>query len=593
MEIYILKSGGIMLFVLAVYYLLLRQETFYRNNRFYLLAGLTLSVVLPLITFTKVEWIEAVEISTDLSPVIVQNLPRQINAETFLIDWSQLLKWIYIIGTIAFTIKFILDFIDLRKTLRGKTIIKSGKFKIVETSENVSPFSYFNYIVYNPDLYSKIELANIIEHEKVHCRQKHSVDVIVSIIYCIIFWFNPFAWLYKKTIIQNLEFIADNEASGKISDRLSYQITLVKVTAHENCVAITNHFYQSLIKKRIVMLNKNQSNRANQWKYGIVFPAIVVFMMQFQVNVIAQQKNAKTHTATASFSENSDAKINAFMILPSTTDKELKSYEDMLQKQYGMEMKFSNILRNNKKEILRFDFWYDDKVNKPQTIYVSKDKPENLFFMINIKKDKSGKDTLKVITYDKGNTTGQSYKVEAETVTFIDEEKLSTTNKPFKNPLIIDKNGKQIAYDQNNYELLVDGSVTSISPEEAVKKYGDKAKDGALVIDGDYQLVKKGSLPEGRIVAVADNEQISKIITLENGNEVVFLKGGKVKVPGNATITFDKNSNTELIIDGVKYNDPIETIEKMDLNRIKTAYVNESWDKNDKKTVQLVMKLKS
>lgn len=344
------------------------------------------------------------------------------------------------------------------------------------------------------------------------------------------------------------------------------------------------------------MLNKNRSNTANQWKYGIVFPVLTAFMLQFQVNVVAQSKSsAKTdrHVAHVTYSEDSNAKIDAFMIIPLTTDAELKSYEKTLKKQNGMEMKFSNIMRNKKKEILRFDFWYDDKVNKPQTLNVSKDKPENLFFMIEIKKDKAGKDILNVISYDKGKDLGQSYKIEGESIKWVETES-PKAEKSSKKPLIIDNSGNQLVYDQDAYDLVIDGSITSLSPEDAVKKYGEKAKDGALIISGDYKLVKSDvfakDIAEGRAATLADGQN-SKVITLENGNEVVFMKGGKVKIPGNAMITFDKNS-PELIIDGVRYFNATETIENMDLDRVKSVQINEIWDGKDKKTTQLVMNLK-
>jgi hypothetical protein len=83
--------------------------------------------------------------------------------------------------------------------------------------------------------------------------------------------------------LQNLEFIADSEALKNISDKRAYQITLLKVTTHDNCVAITNHFYQSLIKKRIVMLNKNQSKQSNAWKYFLIGQVLAAFLFYFQV----------------------------------------------------------------------------------------------------------------------------------------------------------------------------------------------------------------------------------------------------------------------------------------------------------------------
>jgi hypothetical protein len=95
-----------------------------------------------------------------------------------------------------------------------------------------------------------------------------------------------------------LEFIADSEALLKISDKKAYQITLLKITTHENCVALSNHFYQSLIKKRIVMLNKNQSKKRNSWKYLSILPALIAFVFLFQINLVAQEKVKDTKTTT-------------------------------------------------------------------------------------------------------------------------------------------------------------------------------------------------------------------------------------------------------------------------------------------------------
>ena len=79
----------------------------------------------------------------------------------------------------------------------------------MDVSENIAPFSFFSYIVYNSSLYNSTELENILEHEKIHSEQNHTTDVLISRIFCIVFWFNPIVWLYKKAIMQNLEFIAD------------------------------------------------------------------------------------------------------------------------------------------------------------------------------------------------------------------------------------------------------------------------------------------------------------------------------------------------------------------------------------------------
>ena len=154
---------------------------------------------------------------------------------------------------------------------------------------DIAPFSFFNYIVFNSSLYSQEELESILLHEKIHSQEKHSIDVLVAKLFTIVFWFNPLIWLYQKAIIQNLEYIADSKAIQNIEDKKCYQMALLKVVSHQNCLPITNHFYQSLIKKRIVMLQKSKSKRRGIAKYLVVIPVVVLSMTVFSTTIVAQE----------------------------------------------------------------------------------------------------------------------------------------------------------------------------------------------------------------------------------------------------------------------------------------------------------------
>ncbi|WP_413998574.1 M56 family metallopeptidase [Flavobacterium sp. W1B] len=289
LSIYLIKSSGLLILFFLAYHFMLRKETFFTANRWFLLAGLISSVLLPFVVFTKIVWVNPSPANINWS-----NIPSSAPIENndFEINWYWVLIIGYAIGLTLFLILFLLDFYSLTKILKNKKIHQQADFKFIDLTANVAPFSFFKTIVYNSSLYSKSELEAILEHEKVHSEQNHTVDVLISRLFCTVFWFNPVVWFYKKAIVQNLEFIADSEASKKISDKKAYQITLLKITTHENCVAITNHFYQSLIKKRIVMLNKNQSKKRNYWKYFSILPALIAFVLLFQVEVIAQEKKS-------------------------------------------------------------------------------------------------------------------------------------------------------------------------------------------------------------------------------------------------------------------------------------------------------------
>ncbi|MDR7371674.1 M56 family metallopeptidase [Flavobacterium aquidurense] len=364
--IFIAKSSGLLVLFYCAYFFLLRKETFFNTNRWFLLAGLITSVVLPFVVYTKIVWVDPTPLpSMGYSPVYI---PQNIQEDSFEINWNYVLLSIYSIGFLAFILKFGFDFYSLNSVLKGKNIQQEADFKFIDVEENIAPFSYFDYIVYNSSLYSESELESILEHEKVHSDQNHTMDVIVSRIFCVLFWFNPIIWLYKKAILQNLEFIADSEAAKKISDKKAYQYTLLKITTHETCVAITNHFYQSLIKKRIVMLNKNQSKKTNYWKYCTVIPALAAFVFLFQIKTIAQEKKEVQEV------NEKISSVDVYKIKKTTTDQELKVIAEKLKQNHDVDVVITNVKRNTQNELTAIKVDIKKGSEEVQTIQIEGDK---------------------------------------------------------------------------------------------------------------------------------------------------------------------------------------------------------------------------
>ncbi|MEC5167307.1 hypothetical protein RCH18_003062 [Flavobacterium sp. PL11] len=345
--IYLIKSSGLIALFYFGYYFLLRQETFFNSNRWFLQLGLFTALLLPLVVFSKTVVVEASTNTSNWSKIPIATSSQNLEFE---INWYLILLLTYCLGAFLFLAKFVFDFYSLNSILKGTSIRTQANYKLIDTTENIAPFSYFGTIVYNSSLYNQQELTNILAHEKIHCDQNHSVDVLISRVFCILFWFNPIVWFYKKAILQNLEFIADHQATTKIEDKKSYQITLLKITTQENCVAITNHFYQSLIKKRIVMLNKNQSKKRNSWKYAVLIPALIAFVVLFQIEVVAQEAKVETQKAA----NQKEEIVDSFIINKDTSDKELLENLSQLKTNYGIDGKISKVKRNSTNEIIAY-----------------------------------------------------------------------------------------------------------------------------------------------------------------------------------------------------------------------------------------------
>jgi hypothetical protein len=482
--IYLIKSSGLIALFYLAYHFMLRKETFFTSNRWFLLLGLFTSVLLPLFVFTKIIWVEPTPVNYDWSSLPITTTVNEDHTEEYIYLG---LATLYCVGALFLLTKFAFDFYSLQKVFKGKIIKRQADFKFIDLQDNLAPFSFFNTIVYNSSLYSISELENILEHEKVHSEQNHTVDVLISRLFCILFWFNPFIWLYKKAILQNLEFIADSEATKKISDKKAYQFTLLKITTHENCVAITNHFYQSLIKKRIVMLNKNQSKKSNSWKYTLVLPALVAFVSLFQIEVIAQEK-VKEETIKME-SKN-----------PVTTTLEIQQEKDSIKKIKAL------VVNNSKNEGIdqNTEIFIDGKkVSKEE---LDRTNPNDITTMNVIKED--NKSIIRIVT--KGKTAQSTSLFNSNTqvtdlgLENVDPNGLKIIQKPNSTYTVTkvttEKNGVP-----GDAEYFIDGK--KVSPLEAesmnpnqissvnVQKDGTSAKNSIRIITKSY-LDGKEMIPE-------------------------------------------------------------------------------------------------
>ncbi|WP_313807066.1 M56 family metallopeptidase [Flavobacterium sp.] len=368
--IYLLKVSALMGVFYLAYLLFLRKETFFNSNRWFLLTGLITSMVLPFITYTKVILVDPTPVYEYSDVPLTSYVP--VEEPAFEINWFMILAIVYGIGISVFLIKFLMDCFAIKQLLKNPKAFKKNDFYMIDTDKVQSPFSFFNYIVYNSSVFKEEELENILQHEQVHSAQKHSWDMMLAQIFCITFWFNPIVWLYKKAIAQNLEFIADSEATKNIEDIKSYQKTLLKVTMQSQCIAITNPFYQSLIKKRIVMLNSNQSNKKNSWKYFVVLPLLALFIFQFQTKIIAQEKSVPK---TEKLKLKSNINLVTVVIDKNTSDAEIKKDAEMLKNNFNVTLKTSKIKRNSKGEITAIKVDFKDKDGRKGTTHIQSDEP--------------------------------------------------------------------------------------------------------------------------------------------------------------------------------------------------------------------------
>ena len=269
---YFLKINVAIALFYAFYRLFFYKDTFFTWRRAALLCFFAISAVYPLLNIQT--WIteqEPMVAMADLYADIV--LPEfTITPEQATSDWKSLLLqtvgFAYWGMVIVLAIRF---FIQLAGIIR--LAFRCRKAKIGNTNVHLlrqasGPFSFFHWIFIHPTSHTEDELSEILTHEQTHANQWHSIDVLVSEIVCIFCWFNPFAWLMKREIRTNLEYLADNR---------------VLETGHDY-----NSFNVLPLKKRIKMMNKKRTREIGRTKYLMFLPLAALLMIISNIEAVAR-----------------------------------------------------------------------------------------------------------------------------------------------------------------------------------------------------------------------------------------------------------------------------------------------------------------
>jgi hypothetical protein len=297
---YLAKLSGTLMVVYLFYWLVLRRLTFYMSNRWYLLGYSIASFLIPFVNvnpFLRSAQLEDVHL-IKLVPVFNtqafdQNTPVQVS--NLFWDVKVVVFAVFTAGIVVMLIRFIIQYFSVRSVRHASQLISAGDVNVYHIDKNIVPFSFGNSIFINKYKHSEDDLRDIIKHEFIHVKQKHTIDILWSEWLCILNWYNPFAWLIRNAIRQNLEFIADNKVLQNGIDKKQYQYLLLKVVGvHQNGIATSFNF--TSLKKRIAMMNKIRSAKVHVIKFLFVLPLLAVILLAFRDKV----NNKAFHSASTS-----------------------------------------------------------------------------------------------------------------------------------------------------------------------------------------------------------------------------------------------------------------------------------------------------
>ncbi len=300
---YFLKVNVAIVLFYAFYRLFFYKDTFFGWRRTALLCFFAVSAAVPLLNIQT--WIteqEPMVAMADLYASVV--LPElTIGTEAAPTDWKSILSEY---ANIAYWGIVALLMIRLIMQLAGiiHLACRCRKVQIGNTNIHLfpkadGPFSFFHWIFIHPSSHTEEEFNEILTHEQTHARQWHSIDVIISELVCIFCWCNPFAWLMKREIRTNLEYMADARVLENGYDSKTYQYHLLGLSHQKAAATIYNSFNVLPLKKRIKMMNKKRTKEIGRTKYLMFLPLAALLMIVSNIETVARTSEIWMPTLTA------------------------------------------------------------------------------------------------------------------------------------------------------------------------------------------------------------------------------------------------------------------------------------------------------
>jgi len=501
--------------------------------------SLALSFVIPLITFTTVKYIEPVNFDTN-SFAYLAPATGEIVQPAFVFEWYHYLFGLYLLGTAGFLFHLLLGHLKAIKIIQKSRIQKIFGSTLNITKKEVHPFSFFSKIVVSEKTLFHPDLEIIVSHENIHVREKHTLDILFTEIMFLFQWFNPFAWLLKDAVKNNLEYLADHEIAKHYNPQ-TYQLAMVTLADKQGIAPFLTALNGSQLKNRIVMMKKKKENKYALVKQLVVLPLLAVLVMGLsnkemktevlqsnseitkentfqkpEMNYLHQSdttsKKDEVKVIGYGNSEKKESKGSGYTIsggLNGTVAKGSDNFTITPSSKNGITIKATGdqagqplyvvdgVVTKNINQVQPENIERIDVLKDKSATSIYGDKGKNGVILISTKsKEKQGEQNTfgnEEVSELRMPVAGDSLNLKMPTAVadqqfqyYIKEKQIDYVNPLEKNskiqPLIL-INGKESGQSLNNIDPATIESVYVLKDKRATKKYGEKGKHGVILIN--------------------------------------------------------------------------------------------------------------
>jgi hypothetical protein len=269
--IFLIKLNLAVLILFAAYRLFFERDKNFVVRRIYLMGSMVLPMILALVPETfRTPVSRFAPLSFNLEEITMTATGTSTGTSGSPLPGNPLI-YIYLLMVGFGIVKLIIQLWGI-----SRAVIRSGRLEVEGATLLLNPSlhasSFFNYIFIDPDAIRGDTFGHILDHEKIHKREWHSIDRILGELFVIFNWFNPAAWLLRKSVIENLEYLADAAVVKRGADSGIYQLSILN--QYLGSASIANQF-NNHIKKRINMLNKDYKP-GSSWKLVLIFPFVCI-----------------------------------------------------------------------------------------------------------------------------------------------------------------------------------------------------------------------------------------------------------------------------------------------------------------------------
>lgn len=293
METYLIKMILSSAIFIGFYYLVLEQQKSHHFKRFYLLSSILFSLLIPFASITY-----GVEQSGGEGLILMEQQGGIIAYETVrksIFTAENIIYGIYLLMSFILLMRFLISLYSLRNEIVNGTKVRNGDYFLVLKENKESAHSFWKYIFLNRKDFEQGKVdEKIIRHEELHLKEKHSLDILFIEFLLVVFWFNPAFYLYRKAILTNHEFLADEYVLKSETNIRSYQHLLLTELISER-ILFTNQFNLSNTKKRIKMMTTPNTKKSKFYSLiSLPLAAVMFFIFAEKVPAKADKINSKS-----------------------------------------------------------------------------------------------------------------------------------------------------------------------------------------------------------------------------------------------------------------------------------------------------------